>query len=394
MQGKPLATRPGGPHLLCGMLHRLNALWSAVEDALFTRAAGPPPEAQAPVIWLLGKTQAGKTAIIQALTGDSRAEIGRGFAPCTRTARLYDVPEGAPILRFLDTRGLGEARYDPAEDIRFAESQAHLVLAVMQAGDPDQAALAAVLAEVRRRHPEWPVVAAQTGLHRLYPAGQAHAEPWDESAAPDALRRALAAQRDAFAGLADAFVPLDFTQGTHHPRLYRLEALREAIEAASAEVAARLRGIGTDEGQDRLRGAARRTVNGYAALAAGAGAVPVPVAGIGGLATVQGLMLRSLGARFGLGWTRRSASEFFGFIGAGALLGFGLRYGVTELLKLIPFAGSVAAGAANAAAAGALTKALGEAAIAYLSHRRLGQPAPAAEVRDAFTQALRGAWRR
>lgn len=373
---------------------RLNALWSAVEDALFTRSAQPPAAAQAPVIWLLGKTQAGKTAIIGGLTGDSRAEIGRGYAPCTRTARLYDVPEGAPILRFLDTRGLGEARYDPAEDIAFAEGQSHLVLAVMQASDPDQAALAAVLREVRRRHPEWPVIAAQTGLHRLYPPGHAHAEPWDEDAAPERLRRALRAQRDAFAGLADAFVPLDFTQGTHEPRLYRLEALREAIESASAEVAARLRGIATDEGQDRLRAGARRTVNGYAALAGGAGAVPIPVAGIGGLATLQGLMLRSLGARFGVGWTRRSAGEFFGFIGAGALLGFGLRYGVTELAKLVPFAGTTLAGAANAAAAATLTKALGEAAIAYLAHQRLGEAAPAGEVRQAFTEALRGAWRR
>ena len=56
------------------------SLWSSLEDALFTRQAGPPPAAQAPVIWLLGKTQAGKTAIIAALTGDSRAEIGRGYA--------------------------------------------------------------------------------------------------------------------------------------------------------------------------------------------------------------------------------------------------------------------------------------------------------------------------
>ncbi|MEC8545200.1 MAG: hypothetical protein VXY89_16785, partial [SAR324 cluster bacterium] len=29
-----------------------------------------------PVIWLLGKTQSGKTSIIQALTGHPRAEIG------------------------------------------------------------------------------------------------------------------------------------------------------------------------------------------------------------------------------------------------------------------------------------------------------------------------------
>ncbi|MFL1463171.1 GTPase family protein [Roseococcus sp. DSY-14] len=370
------------------------SLWSSLEDALFTRRPGPPPAAQAPVIWLLGKTGAGKTAIIAALTGDSRAEIGRGYAPCTRSARLYDVPEDAPLLRFLDTRGLGEARYDPAEDIAFAESQSHLVLAVMQAADPDQAALLSVLREVRRRHPEWPVLAAQTGLHRLYPPGAAHAEPWDEAAAPEALRRALAAQRAAFAGLADGFVPLDFTQGTHQPALYRLEALRAAIAQHGGEVAARLRGLGTDEGQDRLRARARRTVNGYAALAGGTGAVPIPIAGIGGLVAMQGLMLRSLAARFGVEWTRRDFAEFAGMVGAGALGGFALRYGATELLKLVPFGGTLAAGAVNAAAAAALTKAMGEAAIAFLAHRRLGAAVPAGTVRAAFAEALQGAWAR
>jgi hypothetical protein len=57
----------------------------------------------APVVWLLGKTGAGKTAI--PLTGDPRAVIGEGFEPCTRTAAFYDVPAEAPLLRFLDTRG-------------------------------------------------------------------------------------------------------------------------------------------------------------------------------------------------------------------------------------------------------------------------------------------------
>jgi predicted GTPase len=67
--------------------------------------------------WLLGKTGAGKTAIVAALTGDQRVEIGQGFEPCTRTAAFYDVPREEPLLRFLDTRGLGEGNYDAASDI-------------------------------------------------------------------------------------------------------------------------------------------------------------------------------------------------------------------------------------------------------------------------------------
>src|SRR3990167_7726302 len=76
----------------------------------------------APVFWLLGKAQSGKTSIIRAIPGSSRAEIGGGFRPCTRTAPVYSFPtEDDCLVRFLDTRGLGEVAYDPAEDIGVLE---------------------------------------------------------------------------------------------------------------------------------------------------------------------------------------------------------------------------------------------------------------------------------
>ena len=54
-----------------------------------------------PVIWLLGKVQSGKTSLVQALTGSSRAEIGNGFKPCTQAAQMYSFPnEDDCFLRF------------------------------------------------------------------------------------------------------------------------------------------------------------------------------------------------------------------------------------------------------------------------------------------------------
>ena len=96
----------------------------------------------APVVWLVGKVQSGKTSIIRALTQATDAEIGAGFRACTRTARVFDFPDEAPIIRFLDTRGLGEAGYDPAADIAFCEGRAHLILAVVKALDSEQHAAA------------------------------------------------------------------------------------------------------------------------------------------------------------------------------------------------------------------------------------------------------------
>ena len=91
---------------------------------------------KAPVIWLLGMVGTGKSSIIRTLTGSSDAEVGTGYRPCTATARVYEFPSEAPVVRFLDTRGLGEVAYDPAEDLALCESQAHLVLAVVKAVGP------------------------------------------------------------------------------------------------------------------------------------------------------------------------------------------------------------------------------------------------------------------
>src|SRR3712207_1832767 len=69
-----------------------------------------------PVLWLFGKTQTGKTSIIKYLTDAEAAEIGQGFRPCTRFSQRYDFPtEEAPLLTFLDTRGVDEPGYDADE---------------------------------------------------------------------------------------------------------------------------------------------------------------------------------------------------------------------------------------------------------------------------------------
>ena len=71
-------------------------------------------DAPIPQLWLLGKTGSGKTSIIRYLTGATRAEIGSGFKPQTEFAQQYNFPDDdVPLVRFLDTQGLGEAHYDP-----------------------------------------------------------------------------------------------------------------------------------------------------------------------------------------------------------------------------------------------------------------------------------------
>lgn len=390
----------------------LDRLWTAISESLFgdvggrgtadTEAAQQRAQGSALVVWLLGKTGAGKTAMVAALTGDPRAEVGQGFEPCTRTAGFYDVPPEAPLLRFLDTRGLGEASYDPASDISWCENQSHLVLVAMQVNDPVQHVVLQALQQARRRHLDWPVVVAQMGLHRLYPAGMEHPTPYpytggpeDETqpSLPQALRQALAHQRKLFAelrGPRPRFVPIDFTvpEDGFPPRDYGLEILWRVLEETGPVAFEALHRARAEAESDRIRAKARPLIYGCGAGAAGAGAVPIPIVGVGGLASVIAMMLRALAIRYEVAWTPGTFGQFSGAVGGGALAWWALRYGLREMLKLIPVVGTVAAGALNAAAGFAVTVAIGEAACVWLAYQRHGLSAPTDEVRRAFADGL------
>ena len=142
------------------------------------------------------------------------------------------------------------------------------------------------------------------------------------------------------------------------------------------------------------RAKARPLIYGYGAAAAGAGAVPVPIVGVGGLAGVIAMTLRALAIRYEVAWTPRTFAQFSGTVGGGALVWWVLRYGLREMLKVIPMLGTVAAGALNAAAAFAVTVGIGEAACVWLAYRRRGLTAPTDEVRRAFADGLAAGLRR
>lgn len=374
-------------------------------------AASPPTEDEihgyAPVVWLLGKVQSGKTSIIRAITGATDAEIGDGFRPCTRTSRIYAFPSEMPVLRFLDTRGLGEADYDPTEDLALAESAAHVVLAVVRAMDSDQRAVFEALRAVRQRHPDWPIVVAQTTLHDGYPPGRSHVLPYpfEPHAPPDViariptdLMRALAHQRAVFDKLpgrgALLFAPVDLTRPDDGltPADYGLEALTEAL--ATVAPAGMLAALGALPGfkADSKARAADPIVMGHAMAAAGGDLVPIPVAGAIAASTVQARMLSRLGRLYGIEWDKRAYAELTAALGAGTVAKVAAGIGIRQLAKMLPVYGQTAGAAASAAASFAVTYALGKAAVYYLHGRRLGT-ADRGGIANAYQEALREAFR-
>lgn len=370
-------------------------------DALIEQARG-----MAPVVWMLGKVQSGKTSIIRAITGSSDAEIGDGFRACTRTSRLYEFPSDAPVLRFLDTRGLGEAGYDPEEDLAFAETSAHLVLVTMRAMDPQQQGILQALHTVRKRHPRWPVVVAQTSLHEAYAPGAGHQLPYPfdimrpadtPAGMPLDLTRALAYQRSLFESLRGGdpplFVPIDFTRSGDGltPLDYGLEALTEAL--ATAAPAGMLAALAAMPGfsVDPKAKDADPIIMGHAMAAAGGDLVPVPIAGTIAASAVQARLLSKLGRLYGIEWDRRAYADLSAALGAGTLLKVASQIGLRQLVKAIPAYGQTAGAAASAAASFALTYALGKAAVYYLHRRRQGG-SDRKGVAKVYQQALREAF--
>ncbi|MFM8333546.1 MAG: GTPase family protein [Candidatus Methylumidiphilus sp.] len=350
----------------------------------------------APVFWLLGKAQSGKTSIVRTLTGSTAAEVGNGFQPCTRSAHFFDFPAGeAASIRFLDTRGLAEVAYDPAEDMRWCGQQAHLLLVVMKAMDHQQDSVVQAVRAIHAAHPEWPLIVAQTALHEGYPRhGSEHILPYPyaeqpfAAGVPDDLARSLLKQREWFAGLNAHFVPLDFTldEDGYDPVDYGIEALWDAIEA-TLPLGLRLL-FGQCEQRRLLDDAyarqARPHIISYALAAGLAEALPVPAASIATAAALQAKLFQSIASVYGLKLTPKTLAEIGGAVGIGIMAGMCGR----ELAKLVPGYGqTIALGVAGLYTA-SVTYALGQVFCSYFAGTLRGHAFSAPALRALYREEL------
>lgn len=331
-----------------------------------------------PVVWLLGKTGAGKSSVIRALTGLTEAEVGNGYASCTRTAMRFDHPTGRPVMRFLDTRGLGEAGYEPAEDLSAAEAASHLILVVARLDDPVQGEVAEVLAAICERDPNIRLIVAHTGAdlvpdlderRRAREASQKRFEraarrplPWVELA----LATKVLAEPDGDAPAA----PL-------------LPLLAETMP----EVALLLAREAHMEGEPAVWTHHRAEVLWFAGSAGAADVAPV--VGAAAVPAIQAAMLTRLATCYGVEWSRTRMLEFGAALGTGVALSFGASFGLRQLVKLVPIVGQTAGAAASGALSFAATFALGRAAAYFLHSVSRNEEVSTETLRALYADALK-----
>jgi uncharacterized protein (DUF697 family)/predicted GTPase len=359
------------------VFRRLQSLWNRrwlSEDEYRSELAAMNARRPTPLFWMLGKTGSGKTSLVRYLTGAADAEIGSGFRPQTTTSRRYDFPASeTPLLRFLDTRGLGEAGYDPAEDLARFDADAHLLVVTVRLMDHALSELVESLRKIRAVRPSRPALLVLTCVHEAYP-GEQHPDPdpvdsgrWPEHA-PETIRRSYDRQRERFETLVDRVALVDLTRaddGFHNPALGGGQLTQSLIELLPAALRDTLVSWSEARGafRDLLARRAEPYILGYSVAAASAAAVPIPWVDLPVVFAIQAHLVSKL-AQLHDQPTTKDLLQALGPLSARVLT----RFAVRELLKAVPVVGQ----AANAALAFSYTYGMGKACLWYLQRSRAG----------------------
>lgn len=348
---------------------------------------------------LIGKPQAGKSSIVRGLTGVSAEIVGQGFRPHTQHTERYAYPSNdLPLLVFTDTVGLGDVNQDTQSiiqelvgDLQQESRRAKILILTVKINDFATDALRQITAGLRQQYPDIPCLLAVTCLHEVYPPGIA-----DHPAYPpnyEQVNRAFAAMKQAFAGLYEHAVLIDFTleEDDYTPVFYGLEALSNSLADLLPEAEARaIYQLLDEEAGSQIgnlyRDVGRRYMLAFAIMAATLAAVPLPFATMPVLTALQVSMVGILGKLYGQTLTPSQAGGVVSAIAGGFLAQAVAR----ELIKFLPGLGSAIA----ASWAAAYTWALGEGACVYFGDLMGGKKPDPKKIQSVMQKAFQAAQER
>ena len=359
-----------------------------------------------PAIWMFGKTGSGKSSIVRYLTGAESATIGEGFRPETKASQRYDFPDALdPLLTFVDTRGLGEVDYRPAEDIERFSKTSQLMVVTVRVTDHALECLLQPLRRIRKEAPQRPVLLVLSCLHEapdaidiaegqdpfeaVLPANtndsQADIANEPRPKVPEKLQALIDEKIMQFDGLHDVVVPIDLTQpddgfvepdfGGQRLKHTILEFLPQAYRQSLLTL------NDSDRPLSSRQRRARWQVLASSALAATAGAVPLPWVDIPAVLGVQA----HLAVRISSIYDQEITTADWTMLSSAAGSRIALRMALREVLKFIPIVGM----AVGAATSFAFTYALGMTWDWYFASKRGGRVPSAASLKRVFAEQLK-----
>lgn len=350
-------------------------------------------EQRPPRLMVLGRRGSGKSSLINAIFGARIAEVGH-LKSQTGAGRWWSYNGDLGTLDILDTRGFQEGS-DPDEDDSAATAIDSVLASVSEqapdaalflikakevdaAVDADIDALKRVIDEVEVADQlQLPIVAVVTHCDELEPKNVRLHTPDDED--PLDLEEKLSRVRKAEsmlrrklinAGLKERLVTV---LGVSSYQSWRRDGTRRDDERWRIDMLleyllkelpnqARVEFARLSQIKNLQRTIARRLSQLAATICAGVAAVPIPVADIVPITSLQTSLITGIAYVSGRQATMESASEFLGAIGVNVGVGLVFREAARAIAKwLIPGGGSIL----SAAVAYAGTVAIGEAAIAY-----------------------------
>lgn len=325
-----------------------------------------------PTLWLLGKTGSGKSSLIQAITDNNDIEIGNGFEPCTATSQAYDYPKATPLLRFLDTRGLSEADYDPTEDLKVCSQQSHALLLIVKAEEPEQSELLNALKKIKKQKSIKQILIVHTAVKQLNGHDQSKAVQYNQL------------QCENIWGEKIPYLEVDFELANGDT--FGITALKDKL-ATLLPIIHQL----NDEQQHTNNEEAnfqklKKEILWYAGSAGAADAIPA--VGLVAVPSIQAKMLHSLANQYGVDWNKQTLAEFIGTLGSGFALQYASKLGIRQLVKFIPAYGQTIGSASAAVISFTSTYAIGRAACKYMYHKSKGEMVSNKEMQAMYKDAL------